>query len=50
MDLHRNEVLRDKIVDAMIGVYLGIQPGATRSHGCCAEIEQHGLAPRFRLC
>ena len=38
MDLDRNEVVINEFLHARVGVNLGIQPGATASHGRCVEI------------
>ena len=38
MNSHGNEILSDEARDAFIGIHLGIQPSATASHRCRAEI------------
>jgi hypothetical protein len=47
--LDRNEVLVDEVTDPRIGVYLGIQPGASPSHWSSTEIEEKGLVLFRRL-
>ena len=46
MDLYRKIVVIDEFLDARIRVYLGIQPGASPSHGRCIEIQQQGSSRR----
>jgi hypothetical protein len=41
VDTHRDEVLGDETNDFLIGIDLGIQPSASRSHRGGAEIQQH---------
>jgi hypothetical protein len=38
-----DEVLIDEVTDVRIRIYLGIQPGASPSHGSGTEIEKQGL-------
>ncbi len=45
----RDEVLRDQLFDSLFGVDLGIQPSATGSHRCRAEIQQQRLSRLLRL-
>ena len=40
MDARRDEVIRDKSGYLLIGIDLGIQPSASRSHWCGAEVQQ----------
>jgi hypothetical protein len=47
--LDGNEVLVDEVTDPRIGIYLGIQPGASRSHWSGTEIEEKGFVLFARL-
>gem|GEM_PF-52417 len=49
VDLDGEKVAADEVSDAVIGVNLGFQPSATRSHGCGAEIEKSRLFALARL-
>jgi hypothetical protein len=40
VDLYREIVGIDKILNSRVRVNLGIQPGAGSSHWCCIEIDQ----------
>jgi hypothetical protein len=40
VDFDRNEVIRNELNDFSIRIYLGIQPGTSRSHRGGAEIKQ----------
>jgi len=41
VNAHGNEVLRDETNDFLIGIDLGIQPSASRSHRGGAEVQKH---------
>ena len=44
MNFDGNEMLADKVCDVLLGINLGIQPGASASHRRSAEIKQHHLS------
>jgi hypothetical protein len=50
MYLYRKIVLNDKFLDTRIGVNIGIQPGATASHGRCVKIQQQDSPARPCFC
>ena len=41
---HRDETFGDQILDAIVGVHLGIQPSTSASHRCGAEVEEQEFA------
>jgi len=49
VNLDWNKVFVDEFTYLLVGINLGIQPGASPSHGCGAEIKQNGFMLSLRL-
>ena len=50
MDFNRDKIIGNKLAYPVVGIYLGIQPGAPSSHRGGAEIQQNRFLGLFCLC